>query len=34
MNVSCFKAGKLVQRFQYKSFDPKLMHTQSLIGND
>lgn len=34
MNISSFKAGKLVQRLQYKSFEPTLIHTQWHLDND
>lgn len=34
MNIGSFKAGKLVQRFQYKSFEPTLVDTQWHLDND
>ncbi|MDP2175548.1 MAG: Fic family protein [Bacteroidota bacterium] len=34
MNISNFKSGKLVQRLQYKSFEPTLIHTQWHLDND
>ncbi len=34
MTISSFKAGKLVQRLQYKSFEPTLIHTQWHLDND
>jgi Fic family protein len=33
MSITTFKSGKLVQRFQYKSFEPNLINTQWLIDN-
>lgn len=34
MNISNFKAGSLVQRFQYKSFEPTTINTQWHNDND
>jgi len=34
MNISSFISGKLVQRLQYKSFEPTLIHTQWHLDND
>ncbi|TAF43024.1 MAG: Fic family protein [Sphingobacteriales bacterium] len=34
MNISSFIAGKLVQRLQYKSFEPTLIHTQWHLDSD
>lgn len=34
MNISSFKSGKLVQRLQYKSFEPTLINTQWHLDND
>lgn len=34
MNISSFIAGKLVQRLEYKSFEPTLIHTQWHLDND
>src|SRR5215207_2865875 len=34
MNLSSFKSGKLVQRLQYKSFEPTLIQTQWHLDND
>ena len=34
MKISRFKAGKLVQRLQYKSFEPTLIHTEWHLDND
>ena len=33
MNISNFKAGKLVQRYQYKSFEPSLVNQEWLLDN-
>lgn len=33
MNISNFKAGKLVQRYQYKSFEPNLVNQKWLLDN-
>jgi len=33
MNISNFKAGKLIQRYQYKSFEPNLVNKQWLLDN-
>lgn len=34
MNINSFKAGKLVQRLEYKSFEPTLIDTQWHLNND
>lgn len=34
MKISSFKAGKLVQRLEYKSFEPTLIDTQWHLDND
>jgi len=34
MNISSFSAGKLVQRLEYKSFEPTLIHTQWHLDHD
>ncbi len=34
MNISSFNSGKFVQRLQYKSFEPTLIHTQWHLDND
>ncbi len=34
MNISSFKSGKFVQRLEYKSFEPTLIHTQWHLDND
>jgi Fic family protein len=34
MSLSSFKSGKLVQRLQYKSFEPTLIHKQWHLDND
>jgi hypothetical protein len=33
MNISNFKAGKLVQRYHYKSFEPSLVNQEWLLDN-
>ena len=33
MNVSNFKSGKLVQRYQYKSFEPSKVNTDWLLDD-
>ena len=33
MNITNFKAGKLVQRYQYKSFEPTLVNHEWLLDN-
>ena len=33
MNIGNFKAGKLVQRYQYKSFEPSLVNQEWLLDN-
>lgn len=33
MNISNFKAGKLAQRYQYKSFEPTLVNQEWLLDN-
>lgn len=33
MSITNFKSGKLVQRFQYKSFEPSLINTEWLVDN-
>lgn len=33
MSINNFKAGKLVQRYQYKSFEPSSINTQWLLDN-
>jgi Fic family protein len=33
MNISNFKSGKLVQRYQYKSFEPALVNEEWLLDN-
>jgi Fic family protein len=34
MNISSFKSGKIVQRLEYKSFEPALIHTRWHLDND
>ena len=33
MNISNFKAGKLVQRYKYKSFEPNLINQKWFLDN-
>lgn len=33
MSITNFKSGNLIQRFQYKSFEPNLINTQWLVDN-
>ena len=33
MSITNFKSGKLVQRYQYKSFEPNLLNTKWLVDN-
>ncbi|MFM7701895.1 MAG: Fic family protein, partial [Alphaproteobacteria bacterium] len=33
MSITNFKSGRLVQRYQYKSFEPNLLNTKWLVDN-
>jgi len=33
MSITNFKSGRLVQRYQYKSFEPNLLNTKCLVDN-